>query len=59
MNKQWNPNLETGNEIIDDHHKELFKIDSMLDNAIHSSTNNEVEKIVVFLEGYVLDHFIE
>ena len=59
MNKQWNPNLETGNEIIDDHHKELFKIYSMLDDAIQSNTDNEVEKIVVFLEGYVLDNFIE
>jgi hemerythrin len=48
----------TGYDNIDNHHQELFQLVSMLDLAI-SKKRDEIEKIIVFLEHYVEEHFHE
>jgi len=56
-NISWTPNLEVGDSEIDHHHQELFKLVSMMDSAIAENSNDALEKIVLFLEHYVVDHF--
>ena len=59
MNKEWQHTLETGHASIDHHHKELFHLVSLLDTAIDDRKASTVEKLILFLEDYVLTHFEE
>ncbi|MGE4170444.1 MAG: bacteriohemerythrin [Candidatus Margulisiibacteriota bacterium] len=59
MEKLWSPEYEVGNESIDNHHRELFTLTKMLDEAFGEDPRTEIEKIVVFLEAYVIEHFQE
>lgn len=59
MNTKWNANLNTGNPEIDSHHKELFKIASLLDQAIRSQDDAKTVLTIEFLEQYVVEHFHE
>ena len=56
----WDSNLETGIDLIDNQHKELFRL---LDNVTEAiKTNNldeEVMKSLVFLSDYTNHHFSE
>lgn len=57
---EWSEELSVGNELIDHHHQEVFKLVTMLDNAISQGQNTEiVETIILFLEDYVVTHFQE
>ncbi|MDR1695555.1 MAG: hemerythrin family protein [Endomicrobium sp.] len=60
MKYQWNSDLETGNEIIDKQHKELF---AMLNNLIGVYQNGknlaELDKAIEFLRAYVVKHFAD
>ncbi|RAP38164.1 hypothetical protein DID80_03085 [Candidatus Marinamargulisbacteria bacterium SCGC AAA071-K20] len=56
---KWNEELNTGNHEIDSHHKELFHLDSLLDNAVQSGQLKPVNDIIIFLEHYVIEHFQE
>ncbi|NDC83533.1 hypothetical protein EB093_07740 [bacterium] len=57
MPRHWTPELETGNSDIDHHHRELFQLTSMLDQAVRSQRTDALERVIVFLEHYVVDHF--
>ena len=59
MTTHWQPDYETGHDHIDDHHKELFQMDSLLDQAIQSNRIASLEPIVSFLTEYVIAHFEE
>jgi hemerythrin len=59
MTPQWNPDLSMQNEVIDTHHKELFKLVSMLDSALADGSDEGIQHILEFLQDYVLDHFDE
>jgi len=49
---------ETGIDVIDKQHKELFeRIDALLVATYKGSEKKELEKIVEFLEGYIETHF--
>ena len=48
-----------GDQHIDDHHKELFELDTLLDQAIATNRIKGVLPVLTFLEHYVLDHFKE
>ena len=56
---QWTPELSTGHGAIDNQHQELFDLVSMLDQAMYSNNRADLEKIIVFLEHYVEEHFAE
>ncbi len=51
--------LQTGHSKIDTQHQELFQLVAMLDRALTGNVREEIEKIVVFLEQYVEEHFLE
>ena len=55
----WSEKYEIGESSLDDHHKELFDLTTMLDDAIISNNPKNLEKIVLFLEHYASDHFAE
>jgi hemerythrin len=59
MSKTWKSEFETGEEAIDAHHRELFHLDSLLDQAIRSRDEEKLEEILRFLETYVVAHFEE
>ena len=59
MNPNWSENYEVGNHEIDHHHKELFQLTSLLDLAIQTNDATYLDKIISFLEHYVVDHFQE
>lgn len=58
MAYEWNSDLETGNEIIDKQHKELFAALNVLAQSHRSGQGaQELGKTIEFLEVYVLRHF--
>ncbi len=59
MSHEWSSELKTGHDHIDNKHQELFQLVSMLDRAISTYTRRDIEKIVIFLEHYVEEHFSE
>ncbi len=57
VNIEWNDSLETGVEIIDDQHKEIFSRVDTLVNLSEEKKKKEIEKMLRFLGGYVVEHF--
>jgi hemerythrin len=58
MAYEWNIDLETGNEVIDKQHKELFSVlNSLLEAQRLGKGKEEIGKTVEFLTAYVLQHF--
>ena len=57
---EWTEDLATGVNKIDNQHKELFKrINNMLEACNQGKGKNEVERVIKFLEDYVIIHFSE
>ena len=56
-NIEWDGKLQTGHREIDHHHEDLFALDRMLEEAIGRNDRGGLEKIVLFLELYVVEHF--
>jgi hemerythrin-like metal-binding protein len=58
---EWDPALETGNEMIDDQHRSLFALASALQEAIESETADEetAADCVWQLTDYVVEHFAD
>jgi hemerythrin len=53
-------NLATGSEVIDNQHKELFsRINGLLEACKQGKGKSEVERVIRFLEDYVVEHFAE
>ena len=59
MNADLHDPLKTGHDKIDTQHQELYHLVAMLDRALTQNTHHEIEAIIVFLEHYVEDHFLE
>tara|TARA_B110000438_G_scaffold96874_1_gene96019 strand:+ start:254 stop:667 length:414 start_codon:yes stop_codon:yes gene_type:complete len=59
MQIKWNDQFLTGHEDIDSHHQELFFLTQAIDQALISHKRSDVEKIITYLEDYVVDHFKE
>lgn len=56
----WDMNLEIGNDVIDDQHKEIFsRANKLLSAMADGKGREEVDKVVVFLTNYVVNHFSE
>lgn len=56
----WNCSLNIGIDSIDNQHKELFNyLDQLLTSIEEGKSNEEVVKILDFLEEYVVKHFNE
>lgn len=55
---QWNENLETGVELIDTQHKELFsRFDTLLTACNQGKGRVEVLRLLLFLDDYIKSHF--
>lgn len=56
----WTSDLATGVDEIDNQHKELFRrINNLLTACKQGEGKKEVEKVIRFLEDYVIQHFSE
>lgn len=56
----WNPNLETGYEIIDEQHKQLFTaLNDIADAFQEGRGSEEIFATLEFLAGYTAMHFTE
>ncbi len=56
----WTSDLATGVDDIDDQHKELFRrINNLLAACTQGEGRKEVDKVIAFLEDYVIEHFSE
>ncbi len=54
---QWNTQLETGIDEIDEQHKELFKRIDRLELAVYKgTTSEELKKTVEYLTSYLFEH---
>ncbi len=57
---EWTENLSTGNETIDDQHKELFLRINDLVLAVHNSVcKYKISDVIKFLDEYISFHFGE
>lgn len=60
MAYEWNSDLETGNEIIDKQHKELFAaLNRLVDAYRQGKGPEEIGKTMEFLTIYVVQHFAD
>jgi hemerythrin len=60
MALDWTDDLSTGSHEIDRQHKELFKrINALLEACRQGKGRAEVNKVVQFLDDYVVTHFSE
>lgn len=58
MARTWSPKLAIGVPAIDDQHAELFeRADALLDAMRGGKGNDEVRKLLEYLEKYVVLHF--
>lgn len=58
MAYQFTKDLETGNALIDQEHRELFNaINSLLDSCSRGQGRNELTKTAEFLQTYTSKHF--
>ncbi len=55
----WNDALKVGDDHIDNHHREMFHLTSLLDEALQTQSIDKIEAIISFLEHYVVAHFEE
>jgi len=54
---QWNARLETGIELIDEQHRELFARIDKLELAIYEgSAVNELKSVFEYLKTYIIEH---
>ena len=54
---EWSSRLETGIELIDEQHRELFEMIDQLELAIYSgSASHELKSIFEYLNSYIAEH---
>ena len=54
----WNKSYETGNEKVDNEHKEIFRlVQEVIDATLDSDSVGKIEEAVDFLANYTLSHF--
>lgn len=55
---QWTEDLSVSVSEIDDQHKEIFnRINGLLDACNHGRGKEEVNKVISFIDDYVVTHF--
>lgn len=55
---EWTKELATGLPVIDEQHRELFRrINTLLDACQHGRGKDEITRVIIFLEDYVVTHF--
>jgi hemerythrin len=60
MIQTWDKTLETGHELIDSQHKQLFiAIQDLLDNCDGGDTGDKLKKSLDFLNSYTIKHFFD
>ncbi len=58
MNWEWTSSLETGIDLIDEQHKELFNKIDKLELAIYKGRSTiELGNLMKYLESYIGEHF--
>lgn len=58
MSLKWSESYEVGNDTIDRHHRELFRVFGELQDAIRLGKGKaKLEEIIDFLEVYTVFHF--
>lgn len=56
---EFTPNLETGNKMIDDEHRELIAaVNRLLDASSAGNGREQMKKTIDFLNNYVDKHFL-
>ena len=53
----WHTKYETGNEQVDNEHKEIFKLAQKVIDAAFENKEEEIETTVNFLANYTVSHF--
>jgi hemerythrin len=60
MQYNWDSTLETGHELIDNQHKQLFaKLNSLVDAYNSNKGKAELAKTLEFLAAYTIKHFAD
>ena len=60
MRYQWDEMLETGNQKIDNQHKQLFSVlNKLVDSYMEGGGERELDLTLEFLSGYVVKHFAD
>lgn len=60
MSFEWNEDLATGIEKIDNEHKEIFRLlNKLLDDMDKGKGEDDIGEVLGFLEHYVRTHFTE
>lgn len=60
MAYDWTPDLETGNAVIDDQHKQLIRaINNLLDACSQGKGRNAMKSTTTFLYDYTSKHFAD
>jgi hemerythrin len=60
MEYQWNSSFETGHEVIDTQHKQLFAaVNSLINTCRSGKGTEELEKSLNFLNDYTIKHFFD
>ncbi|NLV66573.1 MAG: hemerythrin family protein [Spirochaetes bacterium] len=55
---EWNRSLETGIELIDNQHQELFRRIDRLELAMYNGRAvTELRNLLEYLESYIIEHF--
>jgi len=54
----WSKSFETGNELVDEQHKEIFRlVQQVLDADAFANRKAQIETALDFLSGYAVRHF--
>ena len=54
----WSKSFETGNELVDEQHKEIFRlVQQVLDATAFENRKQQIETALDFLSGYAVRHF--
>jgi len=54
----WHPSLTTGDDVIDEQHREILRRLADLVEALERGKRSEVGKLFEFLGDFVLEHFV-
>lgn len=58
MELKWDDKLLLGVDETDDHHKNIYKVvDSLINAIVVKSSDDEINRIFVFLEKHMEKHF--
>tara|TARA_A100001015_G_C15029452_1_gene732347 strand:+ start:2288 stop:2683 length:396 start_codon:yes stop_codon:yes gene_type:complete len=59
MKNDWNSKLNTGFEVVDNHHKDIFFLDDLLHSYIQTHDKSFLDEIIDFLNDHMEPHFKE